>query len=376
MTRFGVGFFTAFVLALVGVAGLNLFVDENGVYRADDANEVTYITSYVTRLRASSNGLVFIPQERRFKVELARQSDADCYVTGSSHVLQIDHVTAPQMFPGCRQVVNLGVSGAGFEDIVAQAGVLAGRRFAGQLMIGLGPWMLRRKADVRWTEERVAYDMGRRVLNLPRSAAEPVTVETRWLGLINGDYAAHNARALARRIRNWAGRANAARVPVAAARAVVDVSAASDTDQVVLPNGRLIYARGLPGQGSAASGSARDGQYKIEAQAIDPAVLQELETAVRTLQGHGIKVALLLTPYNPTVMACRGRYVCETMAQVETAIRALAASRAVPVLGSYDPRPMGITSDGFIDDMHLESGSLPDIRVIGQNPWVNSPAVR
>jgi hypothetical protein len=376
MARFGIGFFVSLMLALIGVAALNLFVDENGVYRADDAVETSYITTYVTRLRASSDGLVFIPQERRFKVELARQSTVDCYVTGSSHVLQIDHLTAPDLFPGCRQVVNLGVSGAGFEDIIAHAGVLAAKGQATRLMIGLGPWSLRRKTDVRWTEERATYDTGRSVLDLPRAAAEPVTVDTRWLGVINGDYAAYNTRALLRRIRDRATTAKAAPSPSATGRAVVEASAATDIDQVVLPNGRLVYARGRPGEGPVGSGPARDGQYKIEQTAIDASVLQELDMAVRTLQSRGIKVAFLLTPYNPTVMSCRNRYVCETMARVETALRALAASRAIPAFGSYDPRPMGITSDGFIDDMHLEARSLPAIKMIIQNPWADHPALR
>ena len=363
MRRYAITFIAAFCAFLALVACINVLIDTNGVYRPDSLEARREIGRYVTRLRASTGGLVSLPRERNVKLELLRQTAAGCYVVGSSHAMQVDAATAPALFEHCRDVVNLGVSGAGFEDFVIMAGVLVERRFAGQLVVEAGPWMLRRNADPRWNEERIAYERGRELLGLPRIAGVSFTVDERWSGLINADYALHNVTALLQSRWPPAKQPEAASPP-----GWLDAREAGENDNVLLSNGRFEYARGFLKNTPPAPTAVKDGSYKIARPAIDNSVRIEFADALRALMRNGVRITLLLTPYHPAVFTCAGRNVCETLAEVETAVRALAEKTGVRLIGSFDPRPFTLTYKDFLDEMHVSKLAFNRI-VATTNPW-------
>lgn len=366
MHRYFTSLAATFLSAVAVVALLNVAVDANGVYRTEDASSRQFIADYVTRLRSSPDGLVYIAAERHAKVELARQSSADCYVQGSSHVMQIDAVTAPQLFGHCRAVVNLGVSGSSFEDFVAMAGLLAEREFRGYLLVGVGPWMFRREADPRWSEERAAYERGRIALRLSKASAISHSDDARWSNLFNADYALHNARALLRRPKSPAA---ARELQYGAAFEAIPAKEAGEKDAIFFPSGRFEYARNFLAKTPPAPAAVGDGGYKIGPIAIEPAIAAEFETALRTLLDRGMTVALLLTPYHPFVMPCTGRNVCETLSKVETDVRKMAKRLGIPLMGSYDPRPLGLGPADYLDQMHIAKHALARLGVVEQDPW-------
>src|SRR4051812_2479985 len=83
--------FTAAAL-LVAAAGMavNYFVDVAHVYRGDTSDEEAFIKSFVDDLRHTSTGVPLPPFEREVKIELAEESRADCFITGSSHEMRVN----------------------------------------------------------------------------------------------------------------------------------------------------------------------------------------------------------------------------------------------------------------------------------------------
>src|SRR5205807_7093203 len=104
----------ATVLALALVAAVNAKVDVNGLYH----DRRGFAARYVDALIHSRQGLVQVPYERLIKFELARQTDADCYLFGSSHVTTINRLRFPLLAERCSRLANLAVSSASFEDTV------------------------------------------------------------------------------------------------------------------------------------------------------------------------------------------------------------------------------------------------------------------
>src|SRR5215510_3137802 len=187
----------SFALIVGLVVATNLAIDVNGIYRPHNLEMARAVSDYVAQLRASEAGLLFVAPERSIKIELARQTDADCLVVGSSRAMQIDDQTAPQIFPDCKRTANLAVSGGTFEDLLIMAGILAERPGSRTIYLDVSPWMLRRNADTRWTDHRTLYDRARFMFGLPiqGSGAAPM-IDAKLLNLINADYALYNMRSM------------------------------------------------------------------------------------------------------------------------------------------------------------------------------------
>ena len=242
--------------------------------------------------------------ERNVKIELARQSTADCYVWGSSRVMQVDKPTAPQVLGACGAVINLWESGATFEDFVAAAGSLVASGRRGRVFIGVDPWLLRRNVNSLWTQERASYERGRAALGLARDRNGLAGAGAKWLNLVSADYALNNLRAMF----------TSQRLP--AVRQSPRIFDAARWPRKPTPTRRSCCRMAAIGRWPTRlrrRSSAADGNFWIAAKAIDPGVAAEFELAVRTLEQHGLKVTLVLTPYHPDVMACTGARVCQTL---------------------------------------------------------------
>jgi hypothetical protein len=352
--------FTVFVGLVVA---MNFGIDANGIYRPQNLEMARAVSNYVARLRASDAGLLFVAPERSVKIELARQTAADCFVIGSSRAMQIDELTAPQIFSRCKRSANLAVSGGAFEDFVLMAGVLAERPGSSTIYVDASPWMLRRNADTRWTDHRTLYDRARFIFGLPMQGSRAPMVDAKLLNLFNADYALYNIRSV------LALRRNALNAPSPGSVVPNDARQAADEDAITLSNGRHVYPRKSAPVAAVAAGAVGDERYKLEQPAIDPVVAAEFETVVRGLIQRGSRVVLLLAPYAPNAMSCTIAKLCETLAHVETCIRGLATRVRVDVIGSYDPRASRLTRDDFMDGLHLTTQGLHKLHVIEGNPW-------
>lgn len=333
------------------VSAVNFSVDVKGVYAGDSSSRRA--TEYVDALLDSPAGLVQSPYERRIKLELARRAPAECFVTGSSHEMQIGRDVFAPAQARCRSLVNLAVSGGGVEDLLTQLGALSGRQDLRALYVGIAPWHLRWGADIRWTELANDYQQGRLRLGLPVAAVESGLTE-RLTNLVNGRYFLRNAVAL------WEGDwREAAALP---RRVAVDGSNVAIDEAITAPDGSHRYSRRYLASMPLAAAAVGDGTYKIAQTYVDPRVIAELSAAFAAFRAGGIHIAFVLTPYHPQVMRCMPERVCEAMAAVDRAIRGLAADLGAEVIGGYDPRPFGLVAADFYDEMHLARGAYPRLR--------------
>jgi hypothetical protein len=359
MRSYGLSMALGFAAMLAVVVASNFVIDMNGVYRRHDKAMAQAASDYVAKLRASAQGLLFAAPERSVKIELARQGTADCAVIGSSRAMQFDRETAPNLFRDCHDVENLTVSSGAFEDLVGMAGVLADRAAPRTIFIDVSPWLLRRNADTRWMEHQQDYEHGREITGLAAQRASGPAIDAKWLNLISGDYAIYNLRSAFWMLRHQGD------VPTQAALVAHDARDARPGDAVTMPDGRHVYPRSTTATLIGAAGSE---VYKIEQPTMDPIVVAEFAKLVRFLQRDS-KVVLLLAPYRPNVMNCMTPNVCDALARVETCTRALAPRLSVDVIGSYDPRPLGLDMSDFIDELHLNMQGLRKMTRVDHNPW-------
>jgi hypothetical protein len=357
MRRYVLTFLGAALFAFGAAVAMNLAVDHNGVLALRGEEGRRTLERYVAKLRSSSAGLVMIYQDRQVKAELARQSDDDCFILGSSQTFFFDAQTTPYVFEGCRGVTNLALSVAGFEDFVALSGILAEKPVKSRIVVGVAPWLLKANPDTSWTEYEDVWRQGLQALGLPKTSA--YVLPSDWKIMFNGAYALENFHAELERLTQ--------RRPDRAAQALYGIEAgqATEEDAVILPNGRIVY----PPEPAPDPRTLGDGAINIFAPEIEPEAVSQFESALRNLIARGHGVTLLITPYHPIVMACRNPLVCATLQKVETQAREIAARLDVRLIGSFDPRPFELGPQDYLDEMHLGLSGVSKLRQVDGNPW-------
>ncbi|HEU4719807.1 MAG TPA: hypothetical protein VFS59_00480 [Gemmatimonadaceae bacterium] len=136
-----------------------------------------------------------------------------------------------------------------------------------------------------------------------------------------------------------------------------------------LPDGAVVWTDASPERAAAAArafatnGITLDERFRdLERRAVgrDGA----LERFVRYLGGEGVGVTLVLVPFAPEVYDAARRLPGRTIVEVERELLAMAARTKVQIVGSYDPRAVGMTTREFFDESHPRPEALA--RVVGQ----------
>jgi hypothetical protein len=140
-------------------------------------------------------------------------------------------------------------------------------------------------------------------------------------------------------------------------------------EKTKLPDGAVVWSDVSPERAAAAarsfatSGLAHDERFRdLERRAAgrDGA----LERFVRYLGGEGVGVTLVLVPFAPEVYDAARQLPGRTIVEVERDLRALAARTNVQIVGSYDPRKVGMATRDFFDESHPRPEALA--RVVGR----------
>ncbi|QGM46676.1 hypothetical protein [Methylocystis heyeri] len=340
----------AALATLIAAAWVNFSVDCGAVFLVRRATGSQLVESFVSRLRVNASGLVTPDQTRLIKLELARRSEADCFVIGSSHVYQFDAETAPGLFAGCREVTNLSVPAGGFEDMVIIAQLFTQRRERAHLFIETPTWALRPNPVPVWANEYAdVYDRARSALGLPpRWSLLPMLHAGASL-LLSYDYLAATLKKTFR----TDFRQREAQSGIAAADRRED-------EDLILPSGRFAYSDAEP----VSPGLVNDGSFNTEEPALDVATVEEFESVIGALLARGHRLSFIITPYHPSVpAACRAPAVCRCQKAVENYVRAAAARWDATVIGSFDPRPLGILASDFMDAQHLMLSGVSKLKL-------------
>lgn len=331
-------------VGLLACATFNAFTDVEAVYFRKHFRDGQGVRDYVAALREHPEGVLPDSRERPVKVELLRQSDADCFVIGSSQVNMIRQSSLSETLSACNKFINLAVSGAAFEDYVSFLAILAEKPKSKRVVVAMPPWIFRMAPDGRWRLAENLYDEGRRFFGL-RLRAPSVGLLSDWVGnLFNYQYLMRNI--------GWLidGRTL---MPYEVRPVPFDQRHLEENAFVLMPDGSLM--RSAPPKAGQLSQAldVGNGDYKIRPPMVNSTVVREFETVLRQLLSLGITPVLLMTPYNPLVWRCKKPIVCETMIEVEGLARDLAKRLGIRVVGGFNPRRFGITEDEFFDAHHM-----------------------
>jgi len=331
--------------ALGIVAAVNYLIDVNGIYRTGSLQK--YTAEYVRQMRGSRFGVRHVPFDRAVKIELARQSSAACYVTGSSKEMSISLDRMPPLKERCPSLVNLAESGGSYEDAVTLLAI-ATQRKASSVLIGIGPWFFLLNADKRWTEFANDYQSARIFFDL-----KPVgnsIYEEKLLNLINGAYFVRNLETILRRKGNKLP-------PVVEAQA--DGKNLANDDPIFRPDGSITYSRVFLEQAKPQDNvECRD--YRVKPPFVNQEVVAEFRQVVQKIQQQNIQVTFVLMPFHPGVFRCHGLTV-PAVEKTEQTVTELAAKLNAPIIGSYNPTRFELLPADFYDFMHVAAGSLHKI---------------
>lgn len=343
--------------ALATIAFFNYSVDISGVYHTEDAAEKGRAISTVNKLLRSPHGVVQPHRDDRvLKWELARQSEAECFVTGSSRAMLFGREKLAFLGGECNSVANLAVSGAGFEDFVTAAGLIANKPSLKAVYVGIDPWAIRFGSDARYTQFESAYRDGRRLLGL--TTKEQHAHWNKLANLVNGQYLRRNLEVLREGY---------------AAESIKEVhpgwTNVTDIENVLQPDGSLIYSRHYAAAPPPPDGQVGNGSTKIQPPYVDAHVAAEFQQVLDVLHSRGAQVVLLLAPYHPKVMRCDSQKACAALKAVEEWAHALAERNGYQLIGSFDARQYGIGAELFHDELHM------DVKAIGHlaRPDVSPP---
>ncbi|MFO1109711.1 MAG: hypothetical protein U1E61_11050 [Bradyrhizobium sp.] len=346
-------YFTALVLTimvvLIATASVNYFVDVQDVYGRRNEILLAYYRNYVRHLIRSERPLTYIVHERAMKQELARQTQSDCYVFGSSHEMRVNIWTYPVARQlGCKDVTNLAVSAASFEDLLVMTSLIFDKPTVKTFLIGIGPWALRPNANSFWTEPPDVLPPARRALGLSDETENTLLIKMRQL--VNGRYLWANLNQLY------------------APDLQIQAPTFRERDQAIFgsfdPDGTYNYASLRPdgvtpySDRLAPGTPVDDGSWGIEKPFVDPGLMRELEHVLALLKQRGIQVAIVLNPYHPYVWTCASAITCDALRTVEPVLRDLAHRMGLPIVGSYDPNVFGFKETDFRDDAHLSRDEL------------------
>ena len=144
---------------------------------------------------------------------------------------------------------------------------------------------------------------------------------------------------------------------------------AQNAEKTRLPGGTVVWPEVAPDRAAAAAhafasaGVVHDERFRDlahRAAGRDGA----LERFIRYLGGEGVGVTVVLVPFAPEVYDAARQLPGRTVVDVERELRAMAARDDVPVVGSFNPRVVGVTTADFFDESHLRPEALA--RVVGR----------
>ena len=348
--RFVLVFAAAAAVFLSGGVSVNYFVDVAHVYHGDSPNAAAAVRNFVQQLHASPAGIPLPPFERVVKVELAEESRADCFITGSSHEMRVNLKEIAELRKHCRALMNLAVSGGSYEDFVTMAAVASKRPGAGTIYIGISPWFFRFDADSRYRTYEGEYAEARRYFGLEDRGVHTGS-SAKLLNLINGQYFSRNVSEVIRTIE-------------------IETFDMEDPDnrtkesQLLLPDGsiresdeqrRYLSSRKLP---DVTPTQKNIGTYKFQGSRVDADLVRDFKSIVETLQGEKMNIIFVMSPYHPSVFACTNEAVCQWLDQMEQQVCSLATEMGVRVIGSYHPDRFSLTWNDFTDDHHVMRSAL------------------
>ena len=339
---------------MITVGSINYFVDSHGLYARGGEKQKKFFIEYAQKLQESPQGLVAHENERHVKRALAQNTFVDCYLLGSSHIMSFDKEALPQTFASCNRLVNLGVSGAGLEDIITFLYLSSSKPSTKQIFIAIDPWTLKLNMDKRYTLIHDTYQMAKENLRLqsysPYTESQESGQFARWMHIINCEYFLRNLYKIYLHKFDFSFMENKI---IQVSEKDIDITATSFDK-----NGRFYYSQQYLAKMPPQKHEIGDGGYKISKPYIEEAAIQPVLDLIKRLK-QDKKITFIMTPYHPQIWECHNEIACQAMTKVEAYIKDWAKVEGIKVVGSYKQEHM--RHEDFLDDMHVAPQALKKI---------------
>lgn len=259
-------------------------------------------------------------------------------VVGSSRAMQIGEDTLHD------NVLNLSVSGASVEDLVAIADLAARKFRPSVLLVGADPWLFNcESGEDHWKalqpeyhDALVSIQTGEGMAEISSPGSSFPEDETGLLpSVANKIYLAVNR---------------------------VNYAADDDTpglEAKIRRDGSRVYDTIYSSQSQRQIEMDLDQKmrFSMASYKFSPELYNDFEAFLVHYRQLNIRVVLVLSPYYPELyqrFASEDRVYLDT----ETQFRTLAKHTGVEIIGSYDPRKVGCDSNDFYDGMHPKGACM------------------
>jgi hypothetical protein len=338
-------------LVLLLVVMLNWRIDPAGIFGQVEVNR-QYAIALPKALQNSEYGIV-IPntvEDRVYKMEMARSTlPHDCVLIGSSHVMQMGSSQKHRSLPGCKNILNLGVSGATLEDHITLAWLSVRSQMPRKIFLGVDPWTLAYGKGELWQirypdiYRQARSDIGSKPMSVP-------VFSSRWLNLIGFEYTFIS-------LENWWNKTQTA--------GMVEAPLIDDDSGwihlITLKDGSFVPSAVSISTASKSPVPIGGQPYKVSAPLNEIDAIADYRLLIKWIQSQGVQPVLLMTPYHPNVWESAMSKNVLAMTATEKIVRDMAKDLNISAIGSYRPTDIGCTDDEFFDFMHPKPSCLAKI---------------
>lgn len=321
------------LLFLTFISLVSFFGDASCLFHKKDT--ITKATQLLTEGKTISN--IINLNERKMQVELSKikHNKIDVLILGSSRSMGLSQ----NIFEGYK-VWNGSVSGATLQDIIAFYSIHTKSQDISTLIIGIDPWIFNKNNGMdRW---KIVSDQYSKFMNLNN----PHTKNKLNTTIINFDYFYTSLRSIFKDTD---------------LKIINNKDIYSTQTDLILPDGSRIYGtkardktREEIDQLANAYAKANPIYALGDFKEIDEELRENFIYFIDKVSRNKINIYFWLPPYHPIVFnEIKENKKYKTALEVEKMIRIISEEYSIPIIGSYDPQHNGLSSEFFIDGMHL-----------------------
>lgn len=291
----------------------------------------------------SENDFVYFGNMDQRKFTSARlvfeNRQPDVLAMGSSRLMEV----GAEQLDG--NVLNLSVSGASVEDLIAFVGEAESRYQLSSVYLAADPWLFNKNSrQDSWKEITALYEYWFQTIFLPESNL----MDSRQLPfLVDAEPPQSRLSRLFESVNSVS---------------LIPENEEHESRAKKASDGFHIYDLNIATRSAEQIERGFDAllNYSMGSYEYSYALEEQYMQLISFLKARDIEVTIVLTPYHPDLYE---RILSEKpiYQEIERAIRVLGNEARVGVLGSYDPNPVGCRSDEFYDGMHPKSSCMKKV---------------
>lgn len=308
----------------VGMASINYFVDPANVFHTEET-----IGKAISILKSGHNVMNLTNyNERELKKRLAEMHKGehfDYIILGSSRMMQI----SSQMLDR-KNILNLGVSGVSFQDIIAFYEICKENKITtDKFIIGIDPSFFNaNNNDTRWGTLGEYYS---------RFSGEPFTPVCTWDNLYDISYFKSSLKSILK-----------AKKPITATDKYENEGSTLHIDGSIYYD-KKYRTRTQSEVDNDAKTMAMRGEYSTirEVSALYVSIFQKM---IDECKNSNTNIIIYKLPFHPAFY--KKLFALSGVVEQSTAVSDVARKNGIPVMGSYNPSDLGYNETAFYDGLH------------------------